>query len=43
LVNGNKKLIALYEQKLKDEINKLWQKEPVEYEAGEGFSVAAEG
>jgi len=43
LVNGNKKLIAIYEQKIKDEINKLWQKEPVEYEAGEGFSVAAEG
>jgi type I restriction enzyme M protein len=43
LVNGNKKLVALYEQKIKDEINKLWQKEPVKYEAGEGFSVAAEG
>jgi len=43
LVNGNKKLIALYEQKIKDEINKLWEKEPVEYVTEEGFSVAAEG
>jgi hypothetical protein len=41
--NDNKKLIAIYEQKIKDEINKLWKKEPVKYEAGEGFSVAAEG
>jgi type I restriction enzyme M protein len=39
LVNGNKKLIAIYEQKIKDEINKLWEKEPVKYETGEGFSV----
>ena len=43
LVNGNKKLVALYEQKIKDEINKLWEKEPVEYVTEEGFSVAAEG
>ena len=27
---GNKKLISLYEQKIKDEINKLWQAEPKE-------------
>lgn len=26
LVNGNKKLIEIYEQKIKDEINKLWER-----------------
>jgi type I restriction enzyme M protein len=28
LVNANKELIKLYEQKINDEINKLWQSEP---------------
>ncbi len=43
LVNGNKKLISLYEQKIKDEINKLWQAEPKEYEMPqEKLSIAAE-
>lgn len=43
LVNGNKQLIALYEQKIKDEINKLWQAEPKEYEMPqEKLSIAAE-
>ena len=43
LVNGNKQLISLYEQKIKDEINKLWQAEPKEYEmTQEKLSIAAE-
>lgn len=31
LVNSNKKLIEIFEQKIKDEINKLWQAAPKEY------------
>ena len=43
LVNGNKQLIELYEQKIKDEINKLWQAAPKEYEmTEEKLSIAAE-
>jgi restriction endonuclease S subunit len=46
LVNGNKQLIALYEQKIKNEINKLWSRDigkPKEYEMPEEIlSIAAE-
>ncbi len=34
LVSGNKQLIALYKQKIKDEINKLWQEQPVPQHTG---------
>lgn len=36
IINGNKRLIALYEQKIKDEINKLW-KQPASAEASAGM------
>ncbi len=43
LVNGSKQLIAIFEQKIKDEINKLWKQEPKEYAtAEEKLSIAAE-
>jgi len=43
IINSNKKLIALYEQKIKDEINKLWKQEPKEYAMNEQkISMAAE-
>ena len=35
LVNANKELIKIYEQKIKDEIDKLWKKEAKEYVIGE--------
>jgi hypothetical protein len=31
LINANKELIKMYEQKIKDEINKLWQRAATEY------------
>lgn len=44
LVNANKELIKIYEQKIKDEINKLWQpvKKEVVYEENEKLSMVAE-
>ncbi len=46
LVNGNKELIKIFEQKIKDEINKLWQpgkkEEVYEVEEGEVSMVAEE-
>lgn len=46
LVNANKELIKIYEQKIKDEINKLWQpgkkEEVYEVEEGEVSMVAEE-
>lgn len=43
LVNGSKQLIAIFEQKIKDEINKLWKQEPKEYATAEDkLSIAAE-
>lgn len=43
IINGNKKLILLYEKKIKDEINKLWKQEPMEYALSEEkISIAAE-
>jgi type I restriction enzyme M protein len=44
LVNSNKELIKIYEQKIKDEINKLWQpgKKEVVYEMEEVVSMVAE-
>ncbi len=44
LVNANKELIKIYEQKIKDEINKLWQPAAKEYVVEEEkLTVAAEG
>jgi type I restriction enzyme M protein len=44
LVNANKELIKIYEQKIKDEINKLWKPAVKEYEVEEEkVGVAAEG
>lgn len=43
LVNSNKKLIEIFEQKVKDEINKLWQAAPKEYANDDSVSMAAEG
>jgi len=44
LVNANKELIKIYEQKIKDEINKLWQPAVKEYKIEEEkLTVAAEG
>lgn len=44
LVNSNKQLIEIFEQKIKDEINKLWQEAPKEYEMPqEKISMVAEG
>lgn len=44
LVNANKELIKIYEQKIKDEINKLWKSAVKEYEVEEEkVRVAAEG
>ena len=31
LINANKQLIQIFEQKIKDEINKLWQTDTKEY------------
>jgi type I restriction enzyme M protein len=43
LVNANKELIKIYEQKIKDEINKLWQPAAKDYPVQqEKFIVAAE-
>lgn len=43
LVNSTKKLIEIFEQKIKDEINKLWQTAPKEYAMSEEkISLAAE-
>jgi len=43
LVNANKQLIKLFEQKIKDEIGKLWQGEPKEYAIEEAeLLIAAE-
>ena len=43
LINSNKKLIEIFEQKIKDEINKLWQVAPKEYAvADKKPSIAAE-
>lgn len=43
LVNANKELIKIYEQKIKDEINKLWKPVAKEYEVEEEkMTVAAE-
>ncbi|MBW8051528.1 MAG: N-6 DNA methylase [Cytophagales bacterium] len=43
LVNSNKQLIEIFEQKIKDEINKLWQAAPKEYAMPEEkLSIAAE-
>jgi hypothetical protein len=43
LVNGNKQLIEIFEQKIKDEINKLWQAAPKEYAMPEeSLSMAVE-
>ena len=43
LVNANKELIKIYEQKIKDEINKLWKPAVKEYKMEEErVSVAAE-
>ncbi len=43
LVNSNKKLIEIFEQKIKAEINKLWKVEAKEYVMDEGkLSIAAE-
>jgi type I restriction enzyme S subunit len=46
LVNANKELIKIYEQKIKDEINKLWQpgkKEKVYEVVEDEVSIVAEG
>lgn len=44
LVNANKELIKIYEQKIKDEINKLWKPAVKQYEVEEErVGVAAEG
>ncbi len=45
LVNANKELIAIYEQKIKDRIAKVWgtdKKEPVVYEENNLLTMAAE-
>ncbi|MCX6290900.1 MAG: N-6 DNA methylase [Bacteroidetes bacterium] len=43
LVNSNKRLIEIFEQKIKNEINKLWQAAPKEYATPEEkLSIAAE-
>jgi restriction endonuclease S subunit len=43
LVNANKELIKIFEQKIKDEINKLWKPAAKEYEIKEEkMTVAAE-
>ncbi len=43
LINANKELIKIYEQKIKDEINKLWQTDKKEYELrDEILSMVAE-
>ncbi|MEO8721434.1 MAG: N-6 DNA methylase [Ginsengibacter sp.] len=43
LVNANKELIKIYEQKIKEEIDKLWKKETKEYVMGEEMvSMVAE-
>jgi hypothetical protein len=43
--NANKELIKICEQKIKDEINKLWQpgKKEALYEVEEEVSMVAEG
>ena len=40
LVNSNKELIKIFEQKIKDEINKLWQAAPKEHVVAEEMSAA---
>jgi type I restriction enzyme S subunit len=42
LVNANKELIKIFDQKIKDEIGKLWEKERKEYKVEEGVSLATE-
>ncbi len=47
LINANKELIKIFEQKIKDEISKLWQneekgKEPTVYNENEMVTVAAD-
>ncbi|MBK8296859.1 MAG: restriction endonuclease subunit S [Saprospiraceae bacterium] len=41
LVNSNKKLVEIFEQKIKDEINKLWQAAPKDYAMSEGIMTLA--
>ncbi len=44
LINANKDLIKIFEQKIKDEINKLWQSGAKEYAIEDGrVSRVAEG
>jgi type I restriction enzyme M protein len=44
LINSNKELIKIFEQKIKDEINKLWQPAVKDYKVEEEkLTVAAEG
>jgi restriction endonuclease S subunit len=45
LVNANKQLIAIFEQKIKDRIAKVWgaEKEPALYKENEVMTMAAEG
>ncbi len=44
LINSNKELIKIFEQKIKDEINKLWQPAGKDYKVEEEkLTVAAEG
>ncbi len=43
LINANKQLIQIFEQKIKDEINKLWQSDTKEYVIeNEELSLVAE-
>ncbi len=42
LVNSNKELIKIFEQKIKDEINKLWQPAAKEYKIEEEKLTVAE-
>ena len=44
LINANKQLIQIFEQKIKDEINKLWQSDTKEYAIQDApLSLVAEG
>ena len=42
LINNNKELIKIFEQKIKDEINKLWQPAAKEYKIEEEKLTVAE-
>jgi restriction endonuclease S subunit len=44
LINSNKELVKIFEEKIKDEINKLWQPTAKEYKVeDEKLTIAAEG